>query len=410
MTSAYSLVLSNLVAFATRLQNRSYFGLETTPLPDTGMSSLQVSRFCHFVQAVWPGLDTVALQACTTLAEIAELVSRTANISSSISSPLVCLNTFFKPKIAIVSASCRLPEDCNNPSTFWQFLVSKRNAITSIPLSRWDVNSAYPEGLRGHPALQQGSFVNDVHMFDNAMFGMSPSECGATDPQQRLILEVGVEALLRSRVGLSKPSKPIETSAPESDSKSPTLASLLQRFRGESVGVFVGMANLDWSYILAENQNSSYAYAGQANGSLIYFLCVTQSIVGIAAGRLSYTLGLTGPSMIINTTCSSSLVAIDAAISALEKGTLTAAVVIACSLNLHPQTSVQLHEASQLSKLGRCASFDASADGYVRGEGCIAIVLRTLDIARAEKDNILGLVRGCVVNSDGALRYRLQLN
>ncbi|ARV58018.1 short-chain dehydrogenase [Nostocales cyanobacterium HT-58-2] len=271
--------------------------------------------------------------------------------------------------IAIIGTSCRFPGGANDPEAFWQLLTNGVDAITQIPSDRWDVDAYYDPNpdTPGKMYTRYGGFLQQVDKFDAQFFGISPREAVKLDPQQRLLLEVTWEAL--ENAGL-----------------------VTNEQAASQMGVFVGVTTNDYARLL-----TSYGDLDQIDA---YYL--TGNPLNAIAGRLSYTLGLQGPCMAIDTACSSSLVAVHTACQSLRNGECTHALVGGVNLILSPENNVALSKAKMLSADGRCKTFDASADGIVRGEGCGIIVLKRLSDAIADRDNILALIRGSAVNQDGA--------
>lgn len=267
--------------------------------------------------------------------------------------------------IAIIGLGCRLP-GANNPESFWQLLRNGVDAITEVPKDRWDIDAFYdPEpGKPGKMSTRWGGFLNQVDQFDPSFFGISPREVERMDPQQRLLLEVAWEAL--ENAGL----------APD-------------KLGGSQTGVFIGIGNYDYCRLLAKDITRANAYDGTGN------------TLSITANRLSYILNLRGPSAVIETACSSSLVALHYACRSLLQGESNLFLVGGVSLMVVPETTITYSHARMMASDGRCKTFDASADGYVRGEGCGVVVLKRLSDAIADKDNILAIVRGTAVNQDG---------
>ena len=268
--------------------------------------------------------------------------------------------------LAIVGIGCRFPGGASDPDRYWQLLHDGIDAVTDVPRERWDVERFYDAdpGAEGKSYVRRGAFISDIDRFDAALFGISPREAVSLDPQQRLLLEVTWEALEHAGI------------APASLS-------------GSRTGVFVGIGGNDY----AQRQV-------QAGAPLdIYF--GTGNTLSAAAGRLSYVLGLTGPSMSIDTACSASLVAVHLACQSLRAGECAMAIAGGVSLMLAPEVYVTLCRARMLAPDGRCKTFDAAANGYVRGEGCGVVVLKRLSDALADGDRILATVRGSAVNQDG---------
>ena len=270
--------------------------------------------------------------------------------------------------IAIVGMSCRFPGDADDPERFWELLREGVDAITEVPLSRWDVYALHdPDpAAPGKMISRFGGFLRDITRFDEAFFSIAPREALHLDPQQRLLLEVTWEALERAHL----------TS---------------EQVYGANGGVFIGISGSDYVSTQAGGEltrPSGYMGSGTA--------------LSVAAGRLSYFLGMTGPAMAIDTACSSSLVAVHQACESLRRGETDLGIAGGVGLLLSPHMSVVTSKAGMLSPRGRCATFDASADGYVRGEGCGVLVLQRLSDARAKGQRVLAVIRGSAVNQDGA--------
>ena len=270
--------------------------------------------------------------------------------------------------VAIVGMACRFPGGNNDPESFWQFLRSGGDAVREVPKDRWDIDAFYDPnpGTPGKMYTRNGGFLDRIDLFDPQFFGIAPREAVRMDPQQRLLLEVAWEALERSGV------------APDSLS-------------GSRTGVFVGVCTSDYADLQSRKFDVTKLDAYHASG-------IAHSM---ASGRLSYVLGLQGPSMTIDTACSSSLVAVHLACQSLRRGECTLALAAGVNVMLTPDMFIALSTASMLARDGQCKTFDASADGYGRGEGCAMVVLKRLSDARADGDHILALIRGTAVNQDG---------
>ena len=270
--------------------------------------------------------------------------------------------------IAIIGMGCRFPGGADNPEAFWQLLRDGVDAITEVPSSRWDVEAYYdPDpNAPGKIYTRKGGFLNRVDSFNPQFFGISAREATTLDPQQRLLLEVSWEAL--------------ENANQASD-----------QLLNSQTGVFVGICSNDYNKMIWE--------AGGLNQ--VDAFCATGNALSVAAGRLSYTLGLKGPSLAVDTACSSSLVAVHLACQQLRHRECNMALAGGVNLLLSPETSVAFARTQVLDPDGYCKTFDASANGYVRGEGCGVIVLKRLSDARANGDNILAVIRGSAVNHNG---------
>nr|VFK62587.1 MAG: Ketoacyl-synthetase C-terminal extension [Candidatus Kentron sp. TUN] len=269
--------------------------------------------------------------------------------------------------IAIIGMGCRFPE-ANNPDAYWQLLHDGIDTITEVPRERWDIDTWFdpdPE-VPGKVRSRHGGFVSEIERFDPLFFGISPREAVEVDPQQRLLLEVTWEAL-------------------ESAGQPP------DKLGNRSVGVFIGVWQTDYltGQVINHPENIT-AYTGTGGG------------LAFNAGRLSYVLGLQGPAFAMDTSCSSSLLAVHLACQSLRTEESELSIAGGVNLNLLPGSSIFFSKVQALSPDGRCKTFDASADGYVRGEGCGIVVLKRLSDAIADKDNILALIRGSAINHDGA--------
>lgn len=267
--------------------------------------------------------------------------------------------------IAIIGIGCRFP-GAQDTSTFWQSLCDGVDAISEIPPSRWDLRERYdsdPE-IPGKMNSRYGGFLPQVDQFDPHFFGISPREAVSMDPQQRLLLEVAWESLEDA-------------------------GQVREQLAGSRTGVFVGMSTNDYSRVYPEyvDQPQSYDLTGNA--------------LNIAAGRVSYLFNLRGPSLVVDTACSSSLVAVHLACQSLWNGESTLALAAGVNIILSPIGNMGLTKLKALSSDGRCKTFDARANGYVRSEGAGCVVLKPLSQALADNDPIYATVRGSAINHDG---------
>ena len=271
--------------------------------------------------------------------------------------------------IAVIGMGCRFPKGIDNPQALWDLLFRGESIIDEVPENRWNINELYSPDLDAPGKMNSrfGGFIENVADFDAAFFGISPREAASMDPQQRLLLEVSWEALENANID------PLS-------------------LYGSSAGIFIGIIAYDYGQrLLGSNRlNDIDAYAG------------TGSSLGVAAGRLSYTLGLTGPSLSVDTACSSSLVTVHLACQSLKRGECNLAIAGGVNLMLEPGLSVNFSKAHMLAPDGKCKTFDSAADGYVRGEGCGVVVLKRLRDALENNDPILALIKGSAVNQDGA--------
>ena len=268
--------------------------------------------------------------------------------------------------IAVVGIGCRFP-GADGPDAFWELLRNGGDAITVVPPDRWDIDAYYDPDpdTPGKMYAKHGGFLKAVDRFDAAFFGVSPREAIAMDPQHRLVLEVAWEALEHAGCAPAK-------------------------LAGTDAGVFVGISFSDYAQLLqASEQSESETYVS------------TGSLLSAAAGRLSYVLGVHGPSIALDTACSSSLVSVHLACQSLRNRECSLALAAGVNLMLTPRVTLKCCRARMLAADGRCKTFDAKADGYVRGEGCGVVVLKRLADARADGDRVLALIRGSAVNQDG---------
>ena len=268
--------------------------------------------------------------------------------------------------IAIVGAGCRFPGGADDLESFWRILRDGIDAVGEVPASRWDVDRWYDPhpDAPGKMYTRSGGFLEGIDRFDPQFFGIAPREAIVMDPQHRLLLEVAWEALENAGC------------APAS-------------LKGSRSGVFVGATATDYTEVLAESGLPDAYY-------------ITGNSLNAAAGRLSYLLGLHGPSMVVDAACASSLVAVHLACSSLRSGECDLALAGGVNLILSPRGTVAACRAKMLSPSGRCRTFDAGADGFVRGEGCGVIVLKRLSQALSAGDRILAVIRGSAVGQDGA--------
>jgi acyl transferase domain-containing protein len=273
--------------------------------------------------------------------------------------------------IAVVGMGCRLPGGVNNPDEYWQLLQDGRSGIVRVPPERWDADAYYSEDhtVPGTICTREGGFLTSWQPdeFDAEFFGIAPREAAAMDPQQRLVLEVAWEAL--ENAGITPPS-----------------------IRGTQTGVFIGLTTNDYWL----------TFAGKLRPEDIDPYIPFGNAANFAAGRLAYFLGARGPALVVDTACSSSLVAVHLACQSLRRRESDTALAAGVNLILTPENSIACSRWGMLSPEGRCKTFDAGADGYVRSEGCGVVVLKRLTDALRDGDRVLAVVRGSAVNQDGA--------
>ncbi|OOK75428.1 beta-ketoacyl synthase, C-terminal domain protein [Mycobacterium kansasii] len=268
--------------------------------------------------------------------------------------------------IAIVGLSTRLPGDMNTPDETWQALLEGRDAITDLPEGRWTEFLEEPRlAERVKAARTRGGYLKDIKGFDSEFFAVAKTEADNIDPQQRMALELTWEALEHARIPASS-------------------------LRGGAVGVYVGVSNNDYSFLAVSDPTVAHPYA------------ITGTATSIIANRVSYFYDFRGPSVAVDTACSSSLVATHQAVQALRNGECDVAVAGGVNALITPVVTLGFDEIGQvLAPDGRIKSFSSDADGYTRSEGGGMLVLKRVDDARRDGDQILAVIAGSAVNHDG---------
>jgi acyl transferase domain-containing protein/NAD(P)-dependent dehydrogenase (short-subunit alcohol dehydrogenase family)/acyl carrier protein len=292
---------------------------------------------------------------------------RLALLALELERRLAAVESATTDSVAVVGMGCRLPGGVSTPDAFWELLASGTDAVQLIPQDRWDAEAFYDASpdVPGKANTKWGGFVDGIQQFDAGFFGIAPREALAIDPQHRLLLEVTWEALENACIP----------------------ADLLA---GTATGVFVGISTNDYAALLeAEGETASDAYAG------------TGLARSVAAGRISYVLNLRGPNLAIDTSCSSSAVAIHLACQSLRNRECDLALAGGVNAILTPRLTVMLSHAHMMAGDGRCKAFSEAADGFVRSEGCGMLALKRLSDARAANDRILGVISGSAINHDG---------
>ncbi|MBX2859114.1 MAG: SDR family NAD(P)-dependent oxidoreductase [Cellvibrionaceae bacterium] len=270
--------------------------------------------------------------------------------------------------IAIVGMGCRFPGKINSPGDFWQALASSRDCIDDIPASRWNIDDYFhPDpAISGKMYVRQGGFLENVDQFDHEFFGLSYREACSMDPQQRLALEVTWDAL--------------EDAAIDPHS-----------LAGSNTGFFLGVCTQDYARYSLHSHNPEnidvYSFTGNAPS--------------IASGRLANILDIHGPAISVDTACSSSLVAVHMAVQSLRSGESNLVLAGGVNVILSPENFIYFCKVNALSPDARCKTFDDSANGYVRSEGCGVVVMKLLSQAISDGDPIRGIIRGSALNQDG---------
>ncbi|MDR1660038.1 MAG: SDR family NAD(P)-dependent oxidoreductase [Desulfovibrio sp.] len=268
--------------------------------------------------------------------------------------------------IAIVGAGCRFPGNVTDMASYWKLLESGTDAVTSLPAGRFCLEryGSADRRLGGRSYTFAAGTIGDIKEFDADFFGISRKEALDMDPQQRLALETAWEAFEQAHIPPSS-------------------------LRGTDAGVFIGVSNVDNSLQAPDDPAATSAYS------------MTGSNLSIIANRLSWFFDFHGPSMIVDTACSSSLVAVHTACENIRLGRIPLAVAGGVNILLAPYPFIGFSRARMLSPDGRCKVFDASGNGYVRGEGAGIVILKPLDLALRDNNSVLGLIAASGVNADG---------
>lgn len=268
--------------------------------------------------------------------------------------------------IAIVGVGLRFPGRNDGPADFANFLHEGRSGTGPVPADRWDVAGHYSEvPVRGKTSASGGGFLEQIDRFDPRFFNISPKEAQYIDPQHRLAMETAWEALEDANIDPAS-------------------------LKGRNGGVYFGISCFDYTLEIGAmplDELDAYVGTGTAHSAL--------------PGRLSYLLGWRGPSMAVDSACSSSIVALDLAVAGLRRGDCDIAISGGVNAIHHPLNHVVFTQAGMLSPDGECKTFDDAADGYARSEGCGVVLLKRLSDARRDGDRILALIRGTAVRQDG---------
>jgi acyl transferase domain-containing protein/short-subunit dehydrogenase len=314
------------------------------------------------VTAAWahPNVRALAAHVATRETATSSSASQTASPTHSDSTPAM------REPIAVIGIGCRFPGDADGPDEFWKLLSEGRCAVREVPESRWDLAEHFSDdpAVPGKMSTRWGGFLENVDGFDAAFFAVSPREAECMDPQQRLALELTWEALEDARI-------------------------VPGQLRGTRTGVYFGAMWSDYQRIASGelSQIEQHSATGQD--------------LSLIAGRVSYCFGLQGPSMLVNTACSSALVSVQLACQALQANEAELAVAGGVNLVLSPASTVAMSKFGAMNPDGKCRAFDAGANGYVRGEGGGVIVLKPLSKALRDGDRIYCTILGWAVNNDG---------
>jgi acyl transferase domain-containing protein/thioesterase domain-containing protein/acyl carrier protein len=270
--------------------------------------------------------------------------------------------------LAIIGIGCRFPGGSDSPQAFWDMLCAGTDAIREIPPDRWSIAAHYDPvpGRDGKSVSRWGGFIENIDRFDPGFFGISAREADAIDPQQRLLLEASWEAFEDA-------------------------GQTLEGIRGSSTGVFIGISTSDYGALQNEGGGRAVADVYSATGSTF----------SISANRISYCFDLRGPSLAVDTACSSALTACHIACQSLWRGDCSMAIVGGVNALLSQETFFAFSRMAMLSPDGRCKAFDAGANGFVRAEGAGTVLLKPLSAAQAAGDRIYAVIRSTAANQDG---------
>eukprot|EP01105_Mastigella_eilhardi_P026936 TRINITY_DN79_c0_g1_i2.p1 TRINITY_DN79_c0_g1~~TRINITY_DN79_c0_g1_i2.p1 ORF type:complete len:3211 (-),score=827.00 TRINITY_DN79_c0_g1_i2:42-9635(-) len=341
------------------------------PLTDAGMDSLMAVELRNALQPhvtvslpATLAYDYPSIRAITDYLVSAMLPAGGAERQVALTAAPVADLYDASSRIAIVGMSCRMPGASGTPAEFWHMLSTGGFGVIGDILNiRYGGNEAIYDPEQGKPGklyTKAAALVDGIELFDPAFFGIVPSEAKVMDPQQRLLLELTAESFENANINHAKVSKT------------------------QSVGVFVGCCSVDTG---SDHSASPYSLTG--------------NIQSVIAGRISFTFGFVGPTLAVDTACSSSLVSTHLACRSLMDGECSIAVTAGVNAILSSNSTAGLCQLRALSPDGCCHTFDASANGYVRGEGCGVVVLKRLTDALGNGDHVLAVIRGTAINHDG---------
>ena len=296
----------------------------------------------------------------------AEFIQRITSVIDKSKARIQSLESGLYDPVAIVGAACRLPGNCHSVEDFWSLLKNQKSGIVTMPAYRWseqELAGLLPE-QRKRLLEARGGFLGEVSDFDPAPFNISPREASAIDPQQRFFLMCALEAFEDASIDTA----------------------LLQ---GSNTGVYAASISNDYLQLQYNDPNA------------IDMFTIVGGQPAIIANRISYAFDFQGPSVTLDTACSSSLVALHQACNALHLGECDLTLVGGVNLVLSPSAMAAHQAGLPMAADGLCKTFDASADGYVRGEGCVTLVCKRLSDALSDGDRIRAVIKGSAVNQDG---------
>ena len=265
--------------------------------------------------------------------------------------------------LAIIGVSCRFPGHSNDLSSFWDNLNLSRDCVTSAPPERWNA-AFYTDPVKDNPGkimTDRCGFIDHVYEFDYEAFGINKKEAENMDPQQKVLLECTLQTFEDARV----------------------------EWAGTNTGVYVGIGQAEQLELTTSDLEAINAYS------------VTGSALSIASNRISYCFDLRGPSLSVDTACSSAMYAMHMAVQALRKGECAQAIVAGVNLLMSPSVMIQFSKLGVMSPDGKCKSFSDAADGYVRSEGCGVVLIKPLAQALRDHNHIYAVIKGTAINQDG---------
>ncbi|WP_131762519.1 type I polyketide synthase [Legionella jamestowniensis] len=340
---------------------------EHRPFSEYGLSSVKlVSMMSELEQYIQQDLDPLMAWEFPNIHALTQRLTNHLQVTS-------CQPQQTYEPIAVIGMDCRIP--CDEQSNligieaFWRFLQTESDSIRPIPQERWDIRQYYDPNpdKKGMMYTTAGSFLADVKRFDAKFFNISPREAEYLDPQQRLALMVTWNALEDAGI-------------------------VPQQLKDSKTGIYLGISTHDYDALIQKQVPLEELNTYQATGTSF----------ATAAGRIAYFLGTHGPCMAIDTACSSSLVSIHQASRALQDRDCHLAIAGGVNLILSPEGNIIFCKSAMLSPKNRCSTFDAEADGYVRGEGCGIVILKRLADALRDNNKIYAVIHGSSVNQDGA--------
>ena len=328
-------------------------------LTEYGMNSIKAAQFAAYINANYEkNLEAFFLYDYPTIDTLADFLMGEEKENNGV---VKISKSSYSDDIAVIAMECRFP-GANSVDEYWRNLLDGVDAVREIPEERTKIYEYFQKKEK----KQYGGFLNDVDLFASRLFGVTPLEAEKLDPQQRMLLEVTYDAFQNGGMDIANT-------------------------KGSNTGVFVGITNSDYRELLLEDTDEDE----------IDDLSMTGNMMNMAAGRLSYVFDWHGPALSIDTACSSSLVAIHEAVNSLR--TMQCDMAVSCGVNLifSPKGYIGLSKIHALSKEGRCKTFDDTADGYCRSEGCGVVILKRYEEAVRDGDNILAVIKGSAVNHDG---------